>query len=163
LTSFTGKKLRQIPINGGTTTLGECARNEFLETMSINFLKHVNYSGVVGIDYKYDDRDGLYKVLDVNPRICANFRIFVGKNGMDIVRAYYLEKTGQKVPHDVQIEGRKWIVEDRDLLSAYTNYKQGTLTPAKYIKSLWGVKEGAWFALDDLVPFFMRIGHHFNK
>jgi D-aspartate ligase len=163
LISFTGKKLRQIPVNGGTTTLGECAGNDLLENMSINFLKAINYSGVIGIDYKYDDRDKLYKILDVNPRICANFRIFVGRNGMDVVRAFYLEKTAQEVPRDVQVEGRKWIVEDRDLLAAYANYKQGTLTPANWIKSLRGVKQGAWFALDDLVPFLMRIWHDLRR
>ena len=163
LLSFTGKKLRQVPIFGGVTSLGMCSNNEQLKSMSINFLRAIRYSGIVDIDYIYDDRDGLYKVLDVNPRIGANFRIFVGANGLDVARAMYLDLTAQPLPQDYQIEGRKWIVEDRDMLSSYAGYRQGALGLRDWVKSLRGVKEGAWFALDDPLPFFKQGFHHLSQ
>ena len=163
LLSFTGKKLRQVPIFGGITSLGMCSNNEQLKSMSINFLRAIGYSGIVDIDYIYDDRDGLYKVLDVNPRIGANFRIFVGENGLDVARAMYIDLTGQPVPQDNQVEGHKWIVEDRDLLSVITAHRNGSLGLRDWVKSLRGVKEGAWFALDDPLPFFKQGFHHLSQ
>lgn len=160
LVSFTGKKLRQAPVYTGYSSLGECAKNEVVEATSIKFLKAIGYKGVVDIDYRYDPKDGVYKILDVNPRVGASFRLFVGRDGLDVVRAMYLDKTGQNVPRDFQVDGRKWIVEDSDLRSAYTYYRHHGLSLIDYLKSLRGVKEGAWFALDDPSPFIMRIRDH---
>ena len=123
LFACTGRKLRQWPIFGGITTLGLCSNNETVESMSINFLQAIGYSGLVDIDYIFDPSDELYKVLDVNPRIGANFRLFEGKNGLDEVIALYLDLTGQPVPADSPVEGRKWIVEDLDFFSARASYR----------------------------------------
>lgn len=160
LVSFTGKKLRQAPVYTGYTSLGECVSNEIVRETSITFLKKLGYRGIVDIDYRYDPADGLYKILDVNPRVGSTFRLFVGCNGLDVIRTMYLDVTGQKITHDRQVEGRKWIVEDRDLRSAYLYYRNGDITLRDFLKSLKGIREGAWFALDDPRPFFMRIRDH---
>lgn len=160
LVSFTGKKLRQAPVYTGYTSLGECVSNEIVNETSITFLKKLGYRGIVDIDYRYDPADGLYKILDVNPRVGSTFRLFVGRNGLDVIRAMYLDVTGQRIPHDIQVEGRKWIVEDRDLHSAYLYCRNGDITLRDYLKSLKGIREGAWFALDDPRPFLMRIRDH---
>ena len=157
LVSFTGKKLRQAPVYTGYTSLGECVSNEIVNETSITFLKKLGYRGIVDIDYRYDPEDGNYKILDVNPRVGSTFRLFVGFNGLDVIRAMYLDVTGQKIPHDGQVEGRKWIVEDRDLRSVYLYYRNGDITLLDFLKSLKGIREGAWFALDDPLPFFTRI------
>jgi predicted ATP-grasp superfamily ATP-dependent carboligase len=157
LISFTGRKLRQAPVYTGYSSLGVCETNETVEDISIKFLKEISYSGVVDIDYRYDVRDGLYKILDVNPRVGASFRLFVGEGGLDVVRAMYLDKTGQEVPKDRPVPGRKWIVEDSDLRSAFTYYRHHGLRIGQWIASLRGVKEGAWFAADDPMPFLARI------
>jgi D-aspartate ligase len=48
-------------------------------------MQEIGYSGIVDIGYRYDRRDGEYKLLDVNPRVGATFRLFVDSNGMDVV------------------------------------------------------------------------------
>jgi D-aspartate ligase len=101
--------------------------------------------------------------LDVNARIGASFRLFVCRDGLDIVRAMYLDRTGQKIPEDIESDGRKWIVEDRDLRSSYTYYRENTLTIGEWLRSLRGVKEAAWFAFDDPIPFLIQFFHVFEK
>ena len=60
-----------------------------LET-TVRFMRALlGYTGPLDIGYRYDARDGLYKVHDVNPRLGAMFRLFVGDNGMDVARAIY--------------------------------------------------------------------------
>ena len=155
LLGFTGRKLRQFPVYTGATSLGICLENEAVAKTTIDFMKTVGYRGMLDIGYRYDARDGRYKVLDVNPRMGGTFRLFVAQNGMDVVRAMYLDMTGQPVPAARMVQGRKWIVEDSDFVSCLRYRKDGKLTLKTWIKSLRGVQEGAFFARDDLRPFLV--------
>ncbi len=163
LIAFSGKKVRQAPVRTGYASLGECSKNEVVESISKKFLHKIGYKGPVDIDFRFDPRDGLYKILDVNGRIGASFRLFVGENGLDVVRAMYLDRTGQGVPSDKQIDGRKWIVEDRDFRSSYTYFRENSLSIREWLKSLFGVREAAWFACDDPKPFLIQFFHIFVK
>jgi D-aspartate ligase len=153
LLGFTGTKLRQYPPYTGATCLGICRRNPALEQMTIQFLKAVGYRGVVDLGYRYDPRSGRYKLLDVNPRIGATFRLFVAANGMDVARALYLDLTGQPVPGASAAEGRKWVVEHLDMLASRTYHRDRRLPPREWLRSFRGLQETAWFAWDDPIPF----------
>jgi D-aspartate ligase len=151
---FTGKKIRQSPVRRGVTSLGICLQNETVDRTTRQFMKAVGYRGILDIGYRYDARDGLYKVLDVNPRIGATFRLFVAENGMDVVRALYLDLTGQPIEPAKQRDGRKWLVEDLDLVSSISYARDGKLTLNDWIASFRGVEESAFFALDDPLPLW---------
>lgn len=151
---ITGRKIRQYPPYTGQTSLGICLRNDFVHETTVRWMKELGYKGILDIGYRYDARDGQYKVLDVNPRIGATFRLFVDQNGMDVARAFYLDLTGRQVPRAVAREGRKWVVEDCDIGSCLRYRKDGKLTLRGWLKSLQGIEEAAYFALGDLGPFF---------
>src|SRR5439155_11729905 len=87
--AFTGRKLRQHPVYGGTTSLGVCERNERVERLTIDFMWALGYQGVLDVGYRYDARDGQYKLLDPNPRVGSTFRLFVDEQGLDVVRVPY--------------------------------------------------------------------------
>jgi D-aspartate ligase len=151
----TGKKIRRFPVNTGVTSLGVCIRNETVERTTTEFMKAIRYKGILDIGYRYDQRDGKYKVLDVNPRIGCTFRLFTATNGMDVARALYLQLTGQPVALGKAAEGRKWIVEDFDLVSALYSLRDGTLTLQDWMRSFRGVQETSCFAFDDPLPFLL--------
>lgn len=153
LAAYTGVKLRQCPPHTGAASLGECRHNPTVEQQTRRLFKEIGYQGIVDLGYRYDARDGQYKLLDVNPRIGATFRLFVGDNGMDVVRALYLDLTGQPVPPSRAPDGRRWLVEHNDLLASARYWRRGELTPLGWLASFRGVREGAWFAWDDPVPF----------
>jgi D-aspartate ligase len=148
----TGRKLRQHPPYTGYTTLGVTTGNETVERMTTDLMRSVGYQGILDIGFRFDARDGHYKLLDANPRVGATFRLFVGSKGMDVVRALYLDLTGQAIPEDVVPEGRKWVVEIYDPRSSFTYIRNRELTPLGWAKSLRGVREGALVAGDDLAP-----------
>jgi predicted ATP-grasp superfamily ATP-dependent carboligase len=81
------------------------------------------------------------------------FRLFVGTNDLDVVRALYLDLTGQPVPPSEAKEGRKWVVENLDLVSSRRYAADGALSVRNWARSFRGVEEGAWFARDDPAPF----------
>jgi len=153
LFSVTGKKIHQTPVYTGMTALGICLPNPAVESATKTLVSAVGYKGILDIGYRYDARDGLYKLLDVNPRLGATFRLFVGHNGMDVTRAAYLHFTGQPVPASNICAGRKWILEDADLVSCMQYYRDGVLSVRKWLGSYRGIKECAWYAADDVRPF----------
>lgn len=152
LVAYTGRKIRQYPIHKGVTSLGECARNPIVKKKTIEFLMAFGYRGIVDLGYRYDSRDGSYKILDINPRIGATFRMFVDDKGMDVARALYLDLTGQPVTRGALRNGRRWIVEDFDFVSCVRYRLEGKLGLKSWLSSLRGVEEAAYFAADDLLP-----------
>ena len=153
LFGYTGKKIRQHPVYTGTTSLGICLKNDVVEKTTQELMKAVGYKGILDMGYRYDARDGEYKLLDVNPRVGTTFRLFAAPSGMDVVRALYLDLTGQPVPRAVPCNGRKWVVENNDLFAFYCYHMDGRLTFKEWARSFQGVQEVAWFAWDDLFPF----------
>jgi D-aspartate ligase len=163
LFEMTGKKLRQNPLESGCTSLGVCIDNSKVASITKQFMKELNYSGPLDVDYVYDKRDDSYKILDVNPRVGATFRLFKNESGMDVLRAEYLYLTGQLVPKGKAVEGRKWIVEDYDLLSSLSLFRSGALKVKDWSQSLRGIQEAGYFASDDPLPFFAMIGGLVNN
>jgi D-aspartate ligase len=151
---ITGQKIRQSPPYTGATTLGECVTNATVHDTTVRFMQAIGYRGILDIGYRFDARDGRYKLLDVNPRIGGTFRLFVADNGVDVLRALYLDLTGHEVPPTSAPDGRRWIVEPLDVTSSIEYRRRGDLTLGAWVKSLRGVREAAWFARDDPRPFF---------
>lgn len=155
---ITGRKIRQWPLHAGVASLGICLRNETVKKTTEDFMKAVGYRGIVNIGYRYDARDGQYKVLDVNPRIGATFRLFVDDNGNDVVRALYFDMAGQPMTSGLVREGRKWLVEDLDLGASFLHHLEGNLGFKQWMNSYRGVCEAAYFAADDPLPFLEMLG-----
>jgi D-aspartate ligase len=150
--SFTGIKLRQSPPDAGATTLGECRPNEELAAAATSFMQKLGYRGAVDIDYRLDRRDASYKLLDVNARIGASFRLFVDADGVDVLRVMYGDLTGAPVVVGTPRPGRRWIVEPLDLRTSLIYMRRGELTMHDWVRSLRGVEETAWWAADDPAP-----------
>lgn len=152
---FTGRKFRSHPPFAGHTTLGRAVVNEPLRQQVEALLQTLSYSGITDLDLRLDKRDGRYKLLDFNPRVGAQFRLFESPAGLDVVRALYLDLTGQPVNGGSRIEGRTFIVEPFDLLASLGYFRRGALTPREWWLSFQGTQELAWFSTSDILPFPM--------
>jgi predicted ATP-grasp superfamily ATP-dependent carboligase len=152
LLGFTGYKIRQFPVHVGCASLGECRWIEPVARTTIDFMRAVGYQGILDIGYRLDARDGQYKVLDINPRVGQAFRLFVDANDHDVVRAMYLDLTGQPPQQVVRRDGRRWLIEDYDLISSYHYHGEGTLDFTTWLRSFRGVEESAWWSWRDPFP-----------
>jgi predicted ATP-grasp superfamily ATP-dependent carboligase len=153
LFGITGRKIHQTPVYTGMTSLGVCLPNQEVERSTKRLMKAIGYEGIIDIGYRYDPRDSLYKLLDANPRLGATFRLFVDADGMDVIRAQYFHFTGRSIPTSPMCIGRKWILEDADLISCIQYYRDRVLTVSNWASGYKGIREGAWFASDDPKPF----------
>lgn len=154
MVGFTGVKLRSYPAHAGITTFGRSIENERLRHEAEAIIKALSYRGIMDLDYRFDRRDGEYKLLDFNPRIGAQFRQFQDEFGLDVVRALHLDLTGRSVPQRGRSPTRHFIVENFDVLASARYIRSGDLAVADWLKSLRMVDEAAFFARDDLLPFF---------
>jgi predicted ATP-grasp superfamily ATP-dependent carboligase len=151
LVGFTGVKYRSWPPYFGATSYARVVANPELAAESIEFLRRVGYCGIVDMDWRLDRRDGRYRLLDCNPRVGAQFRLFESTAGIDVVRAQHLDLTGREVPNAPQVEGRGFFVENRDLPALLT-YRRLRPKPDA-VPHEKGPIEPAWFAWDDPLPF----------
>ena len=151
--AFTGVKERSYPASAGLTSLGRSAANPDLAKQVTDLLTQLGYAGTLDLDIRRDARDGRYHLLDFNPRLGAQFRVFRDAAGTDVALAAYLDLTGQPIPAAPQVDGRRFCVENYDPLSALAHWRAGDLTLRTWLSSLHGVSELAWFAKDDLRPF----------
>jgi D-aspartate ligase len=151
--AFTGVKERSYPAHAGLTSLGRSTANTRLRHEVTGLLARLGYRGILDLDLRWDARDDQYKLLDFNPRIGAQFRLFHDTAGTDVVTACYLDLTGQAIPAGEQVTGRGFMVENYDPISALRYWRGGELGLRSWLASLRTVDEAAWFARDDLRPF----------
>lgn len=147
--AFTGLKQRSWPPYAGVTASAIAWPNPNLATIATEFCRSIGYCGIVDMDWRLDLRDNRYKLVDFNPRLGANFRLFVTGADVDVVRAQYLDLTGQAIPASAQTFGRRFIVENLNLASRVAGAPDRTgrgMRPS-------GKPEFAWFAADDPLPF----------
>jgi predicted ATP-grasp superfamily ATP-dependent carboligase len=155
--AFTGVKLRSWPPRGGPTAHARTAVNEPLTELSRWLCAEIGYRGIGDLDWRFDRRDGRYKLLDFNPRIGAQFRLFETHAGIDVVRALHLDLTGRRIPASRQVQGRRFVVENLYLSALLSPGERAALAP-DLPRSRPKHLELAWFALDDLVPALVMAG-----
>lgn len=148
---FTGVKVRSWPPHAGMTANAYVVDNPELADLAARFIKQIGFAGVVDLDLRFDRRDGRYKLLDFNPRMGAQFRLFESESGVDVVRAMHLDLTGRRVPEGEQRAGHRYVVENIDLPALLAYRRSGYTTP--HAPGRPSGTELAWFAGDDPMPF----------
>ncbi|CAM03190.1 putative ATP-grasp superfamily ATP-dependent carboligase [Saccharopolyspora erythraea NRRL 2338] len=151
--SFVGTKERSYPAHAGLTSLGRWAENAELHRHATDLLHRLDFRGIVDLDFRWDARDGQYKLLDFNPRLGAQFRLFEDSAGVDVALAAYLDLTGQATPAGTSVPGRRFLVENYDPIAALRYWRDGRLGLRSWADSVRAVDETAWYARDDLTPF----------
>ena len=152
-TAFTGVKDRSYPAYAGLTSLGRAVPNSRVREQVTGMAAAIGFRGLVDLDLRFDPRDAQYKLLDFNPRLGAQFRLFTTGTGVDVARAAYLDLTGQPAEAGEMTRGRRFLVENYDPLGAIGYWRRGELGLRSWLRSLRRVDEVAWLARDDLRPF----------
>jgi predicted ATP-grasp superfamily ATP-dependent carboligase len=144
---FTGRKVRTWPAHGGATAAAYTAADLELSMLAKLFCAQVGYRGIFDMDWRLDRRNGRYYLLDFNPRVGAQFRMFEDDAGIDVVRALHLDLSGRPIPVGSQIDGERFVVEPWDLASLLSTRRN----PLDGMGGT-GRPKGAWLALDDVKP-----------
>ena len=155
--SLVARRSRQHPIDfGRSSTFVETIDQPEVEVLGRRLLKSLNYTGVVEVEFKYDKRDGHYKLLDVNGR----FWTWAGlglRAGIDFPYLAWRQAVGETVSAGRALPGVAWIHSSRDLVAAFQEMRAGNLTLRDYLASLRKPLISASFALDDPMPAMVEL------
>ena len=150
--SLVARRTRQYPIDfGRSSTFVETVEQAQIEALAGRFLKSLDYSGVVEIEFKYDRRDRRYKLLDVNGRFWT-WNALGHLAGVDFPYLAWQQARGQNVSSGRAKTGVAWLHASRDMAAAFKEISQGGLTVGDYLASLRKKLVFASFAVDDPLP-----------
>ncbi|WP_131742844.1 carboxylate--amine ligase [Actinomadura roseirufa] len=145
----TGRKHLAHPPHAGHTVSGEWVANHELERLAVDAVRRLGCRGLVDLDFRLDAASGAYHLLDFNPRIGAQFRLFADRQGLDLARVLHLDQSGREIPRPRPAFGRNLLVENHFLQHAAARplLRAGRFGPLRRADEL------AWYAGDDLPPF----------
>jgi predicted ATP-grasp superfamily ATP-dependent carboligase len=157
LASFTARKLLQYPPQMGTGCVVERVANEEVLSLAARLLQHLRYSGIAEVEFKWDAANGVYKLIEVNPRFW-DWHLLSAANGMDLGYAAYLDLSGQALEPVVANHAGTWWIADEGLWS-YLRHRLRHGTDRRDIeaphlgrlllrRNIWGI-----FAWSDPLPF----------
>jgi predicted ATP-grasp superfamily ATP-dependent carboligase len=150
--SLVARRARQYPIDFGyTSTFVQTIEQQDVEAAASRFLRSLDYSGLVEIEFKHDARDGRYKILDVNARTWTWIALG-GIAGVDFPYLQWRQTMGEKLSPVRARAGAAWMHASRDVIAVSQEIWAGSLAPADYLKSLHGPLVFAAFAADDPMP-----------
>ena len=118
-------------------------------------LAHLSYRGVFEAEFKYDARDGEFKLLEVNARPWY-FIGFAASCGVDFCAMAYRDALGLAVePVRTYPPGRHCVVGS-DRFACWALFRQGHLSAWAWLRSWLGARQ-MLFAWDDPLPGLARI------
>jgi D-aspartate ligase len=160
LAAMTTRKIRQDPPKYGQGRVTKSERIDAVYEQSFNLLKVLNYHGFSEIEWKYDPRDGIYKLIEINPRFIFYMGLCVAC-GVNFPYIQYCDLVRhQKVRIDSFRENVYWIHEYKDVLHTVFNHRLEHISLWGYIRPYLGRKTLAILDMKDPRPFYEQWKQH---
>jgi predicted ATP-grasp superfamily ATP-dependent carboligase len=158
---FVRQRLRMFPPDFGDSTYMVSVPLDrvrgALETLDRLFA-HLSYRGVFEAEFKYDDRDGQFKLLEVNARPWY-FIGFAAQCGVDLCEMAYWDALGVSVdPVATYKEGCHCVVGG-DRFACWALFRQRRLSAWSWLREWLGARQ-LLFSWSDPLPGFARILQH---
>ncbi len=166
---WTGRKIRQLPIHYGTTTLAETVPIAAIVDHTLRLMQPLGHRGYVSVEFKRDPRDGAFRVLEATVGRTWYPHYLGVVAGVNIPELWYhdlldIARPAQPAPSvpgpfprsEVRY-GVRWVDEYRDLVAAMEYRRAGELTIRGWIASLFGIRGAALAAWRDPMPFLYMV------
>lgn len=151
---FTARKKRQYPEGFGTATSFISEDIDEIKQYSINILRSVGYRGVCDVEFKLDQRDDTYKIIEINPRIGRFYRLVTKSNKRPLLASILeLADIDMTLNEKVQKNGILWLFPIRDI---FILIKMNSVERKNALKDYFNNNK-VWcvFDINDVKPFFI--------
>jgi D-aspartate ligase len=160
LGSVVGRKVRQSPIEFGSSAVFEVDYVPEVEELGQRLLRSAGYRGFAHVEMAHDLRDGTFKLIEVNTRTPI-WGGLVMTRSFDLAQLAYRDLAGEKVvPLGTFKEDVRWIFLAKDVWVSLQLARQRRLGvrefAAPYVR---GRKVRASFAADDLRGAVASLGY----
>lgn len=150
--SLVARRLRQHPREfGRAATYVETVEAPIVEDLSARFIGHLDYSGLIEVEFKQDARDGRYKLIDVNARTWG-FVSIGSSAGVDFPYLLFADQVGLPVRASRGRTEVGWLRFVTDVPTALSDMIGGHLSLTAYFSSLVNTRAESVFAKGDPLP-----------
>jgi D-aspartate ligase len=152
--SLVAQRRRQYPVDfGNASTFVETTIQPTVEEGGRRFLESIGFDGVAEVEFKFDPRDGHYKILDVNLRIWGWHTL--GKAaGIDFAYLLWRQAVGLPATPVGARRDVSWMREITDIVALAKSRHRGAEV-ARLLKAVFsGRFTSATFSFRDPLPFF---------
>jgi len=168
LNAFTFNRLGTTPAHYGVTSFAVSSKNEQVVDYVRQLGAALNYSGPAMFEFKFDQRDGHYKFIELNPRLgmCNFFDTTCGIN--NALATYELSRLGEAGDAEFVDEFQRHEQRDnivyvdflRDLIARWSTDESWPHIVARYLAfALYRKVRPLWF-LSDPAPAVFALMHH---
>ena len=154
--TLTAQKLRQFPINFGSSTLTHQVYDREVVELGLEYMRRLGYRGYGEIEFKKHAETGDLYMIEINARL-SSLNILFDKCGVEFTYIMYRDLIGDPLPDYHLQEDRPWAFwhayEDFLTVTAYCRKRQ---LGWRQILQPWFShhKAHAVWAADDIKPIF---------
>ena len=152
------KKIRQFPLNIGSSSFIKTKFNNHLKELSEKLLDKLNYNGLTDIEFKYCQKRKVYYFIELNARPGAPI-IVSKKAGVNLVQLWIDNDSKDNLKDLCCKDEVYWLNDSAD----YKNIKNDNITKYKFLKDVLISNCYAYFNFYDLKPFFKLLLHKYLK
>ena len=158
---FTTRKLRQWPLRGGVTALSESTHSPQLLEFVRPFFEGVGWQGFAEAEIKMDARDGLPKLIEINPRFCGymGFPANCGLNFPDLICQVASQQAIGKTDYSAGTIYINWAAYLQSALLELRQSPQKGQTAAKILGELRQPKVSNGLAMADWRVILAKMLH----
>jgi D-aspartate ligase len=159
LVTFIARKIRQWPVETGTSCLGEECRNDAVLEESLRLFRSVNYHGLGYVEMKRDQRTGRHYIIEPNIGRPTGRSAIAETGDVELLYTKYCDLLDLPLPENrvQKYQGVKWMYLRHDVQSALYYWWRGKLTIREWWRSIRGRKMDAVFAWNDQAPFWFDL------
>lgn len=152
LFQITVRSIRRYPKNRGTLCYMYTEWKPEVAEQGKKLLQGVGFTGLSSMEFKFDPRDGQYKLIEVNPRFTAGMEMF-RQSGIDVPYIIYCHITGRPLPRVASFKNHVRMMSVLDDFRAYLELSRlGELTFGQWLKSMSPRQNYMYFKLNDPWP-----------
>jgi D-aspartate ligase len=157
LASIVARRTRQYPVDfGRSSSFVETVDCPEVEEAGRRLLMGLDYTGLMEVEFKYDRRDGRFKMIDLNPRVWG-WHTLAALGGVDFPYFFWRLVLHLPVPEIRVKAGYRWVRMTTDLPAAMREIRSGSLSVGSYVHSLRSPLGHSVFAADDPLPFLLEV------
>lgn len=157
ITAIMARRARQHPMDfGHASTYAETVEIAEMRNLAEKFLNAIGYYGIGEVEFMYDTRDQVFKLIELNPRIWGWHSLAIAA-GADLPYLLYRDMLNEDIRAGEVKNNLKWVRLITDVPTVFSELLKGKVRLIDYVKTMRGPKTFAVFSLDDPFPFFAEI------
>ncbi len=154
---FIYQRIREWPLGFGNGCYIRHVEEPILEHMTASLIQKIGFYGIVDVEFKHDSRDGLFKFIEVNPRVWMQ-NGFPSRYGYNLPYMAYLDSVKKPIPDTHPFTSKhtiKWVYFLDDIQSVRAQIRNKSIRFRSILPAYSPRNEHALFAWDDPLPFFI--------